>query len=555
MYASDTGTGPAFDAWAAKLGERGRRRPDRRPRPRADRAGRGGGRGAGCAAGGAAPGGGARGPASPVSRRGGHRVPGAPGDPLHRHHRHQRQDDDHVADRARARSRRDPGRDGGQHRAAALRRGAGRRRRRIGWRWSSRRSSSTTRRTSNPRSASSPTWPPITSTAITRWRSTTATRRCSSATRTPASVWISNADDPAVQDMVAVGAGRPPPVLDRATRADGWYDRDGRRLMLGRRALLPARRAAPPGRSQRRQRARRRARGGRASGCPSAAHRRRAPDLPGHPAPGRAGARGGRRALDQRLQVHQHHLHRGGGGRARPAVRAAARRAAQGRALHPAGRVAAAAGAGPWWPTGSRARSWCRTWATALHGGAGRIDFDEVIATARRLAHARRRGAAVAGLLQLRHVQELRGARRALPARGGGAVTGRPVRHPGELRWETRLLGMVTAVLLVFGDRRDLRRRQPGHPAAARASGSEFAIAPAERRAHRRRAPAARLSPGLLPLAPPGVAAAAGHHGAARSSRCCPSPAPSRRRSTAPGAGSTSARSTSSRPSWRGSRW
>jgi cell division protein FtsW len=27
----------------------------------------------------------------------------------------------------------------------------------------------------------------------------------------------------------------------------------------------------------------------------------------------------------------------------------------------------------------------------------------------------------------------------------------RPVRHPGELRWETRLLGMVTIVLLVFG--------------------------------------------------------------------------------------------------------
>jgi cell division protein FtsW len=27
----------------------------------------------------------------------------------------------------------------------------------------------------------------------------------------------------------------------------------------------------------------------------------------------------------------------------------------------------------------------------------------------------------------------------------------RPVRHPGELRWETRLLAMVTAGLLVFG--------------------------------------------------------------------------------------------------------
>jgi cell division protein FtsW (lipid II flippase) len=30
-------------------------------------------------------------------------------------------------------------------------------------------------------------------------------------------------------------------------------------------------------------------------------------------------------------------------------------------------------------------------------------------------------------------------------------VSPRGVRHPGELRWETRLLGMVTAVLVVFG--------------------------------------------------------------------------------------------------------
>ncbi|HEU5305028.1 MAG TPA: FtsW/RodA/SpoVE family cell cycle protein, partial [Gemmatimonadales bacterium] len=30
-------------------------------------------------------------------------------------------------------------------------------------------------------------------------------------------------------------------------------------------------------------------------------------------------------------------------------------------------------------------------------------------------------------------------------------MTPRMVRHPGELRWETRLLAMVTAVLVVFG--------------------------------------------------------------------------------------------------------
>ncbi|MGH7579462.1 MAG: hypothetical protein ACREM9_04770, partial [Gemmatimonadales bacterium] len=30
-------------------------------------------------------------------------------------------------------------------------------------------------------------------------------------------------------------------------------------------------------------------------------------------------------------------------------------------------------------------------------------------------------------------------------------MTARPVRHPGEMRWETRLLGTVTALLLGFG--------------------------------------------------------------------------------------------------------
>ncbi len=42
----------------------------------------------------------------------------------------------------------------------------------------------------------------------------------------------------------------------------------------------------------------------------------------------------GRRALDQRLQGHQHRFHASGGPRPRPADRAAARRQAQGRALH-----------------------------------------------------------------------------------------------------------------------------------------------------------------------------------------------------------------------------
>ncbi|MFL5516692.1 MAG: FtsW/RodA/SpoVE family cell cycle protein, partial [Gemmatimonadales bacterium] len=46
---------------------------------------------------------------------------------------------------------------------------------------------------------------------------------------------------------------------------------------------------------------------------------------------------------------------------------------------------------------------------------------------------------------------QLRGAGRPVPGGGRGDVTERAVRHPGELRWETRLLGVVTIVLLAFG--------------------------------------------------------------------------------------------------------
>ena len=59
----------------------------------------------------------------------------------------------------------------------------------------------------------------------------------------PGSVWISNADDAAVQAMVAPVPGTHLRFsIER--RADGWYDRDGGRLMLGdsplmRRADLP----------------------------------------------------------------------------------------------------------------------------------------------------------------------------------------------------------------------------------------------------------------------------------------------------------------------------
>jgi len=55
---------------------------------------------------------------------------------------------------------------------------------------------------------------------------------------TPRSVWIINADDPAVREMVAGLPGRQLRFSLR-DRAHGWYDRGGRRLMLGDLALLP----------------------------------------------------------------------------------------------------------------------------------------------------------------------------------------------------------------------------------------------------------------------------------------------------------------------------
>jgi UDP-N-acetylmuramoylalanine--D-glutamate ligase len=55
---------------------------------------------------------------------------------------------------------------------------------------------------------------------------------------TTGSVWITNADDPAVRAMIAGVHGRGLRFSIRE-RADGWYDRAGRRLMLGERALLP----------------------------------------------------------------------------------------------------------------------------------------------------------------------------------------------------------------------------------------------------------------------------------------------------------------------------
>src|SRR5207245_7387794 len=54
-----------------------------------------------------------------------------------------------------------------------------------------------------------------------------------------------------------------------------------------------------------------------------------------------------------------------------------------------------------------------------------------------------RRRPVVSRVLELRHVQELRGARGDVPDARGADVR--------DVRWETRLLALVAAVLVVFG--------------------------------------------------------------------------------------------------------
>ena len=61
-----------------------------------------------------------------------------------------------------------------------------------------------------------------------------------------------------------------------------------------------------------------------------------------------------------------------------------------------------------------------------------------------------RRGPALARLFELRHVYQLRAARCHLPRPGGGDVTPQ-VKHPGERRWETNGLAVVTLALTAFG--------------------------------------------------------------------------------------------------------
>jgi UDP-N-acetylmuramoylalanine--D-glutamate ligase len=55
---------------------------------------------------------------------------------------------------------------------------------------------------------------------------------------TPDSVWVSNADDPAVREMTRSVRGKHLRFSVHG-RAEAWYDRDGRSLVLGRREILP----------------------------------------------------------------------------------------------------------------------------------------------------------------------------------------------------------------------------------------------------------------------------------------------------------------------------
>ena len=132
-------------------------------------------------------------------------------------------------------------------------------------------------------------------------------------------------------------------------------------------------------------------------------------------------------------------------------------------------------------------------------------------------------------------------------------AAGRAVRHPGELRWETRLLGMVTAVLVVFGIAATY-----GAASLVTLKGQNVGIGFAGRQLARgdrgRSPPSSRLAAGLLPLAQAGLAVAVrdgrppDHPTASIYTR------PSRRWSTGHGDGWTSVRSTFSRRSWPGSR-
>ena len=134
-------------------------------------------------------------------------------------------------------------------------------------------------------------------------------------------LWITNADDAAVQEMARARAGTASAILDRARAADGWYDRDGRPADAGRSELMP-RAALPLLGDHNVANALAAALVAAELGCAIAriaAGLQSFRAIPHRVEPVRE-VDG--RALDQRLQVHQHHLDRSRYRGARPAIRA-----------------------------------------------------------------------------------------------------------------------------------------------------------------------------------------------------------------------------------------
>ena len=227
------------------------------------------------------------------------------------HHRDQREDDDHRAHGAPPGGRRAASRVGGQHRAAALGGGARGRSARTGSPSSSRRSSCTTCRPLARPSASSPTSRPTTSTDTRRSPSTTPTRRQLFRNATDASDLDHERRRPGGAAHGGPGARASTGASPPRELADGWYDRPrpgpdarpdtllprGELLLLGDHNVANALAAAMAA---------------RVAGVEPGGARGRPPHLPRAAAPAGAGARGGRRALDQRLQGDQHRLDRGG---------------------------------------------------------------------------------------------------------------------------------------------------------------------------------------------------------------------------------------------------
>jgi len=147
--------------------------------------------------------------------------------------------------------------------------------------------------------------------------------------------WVLNADEAGGARARRWSAGPARAVL-AATRRGRWYDGAARRLQLGRETLLARAELGLLGDHN------------VANALAAALAVREAgvtPDVIGTglrsfralAQPARAGARGGRRPLGQRLEGHEPRLDRGRGGSGWTGVRAAAGRPAQRRAVHAVG--------------------------------------------------------------------------------------------------------------------------------------------------------------------------------------------------------------------------